>query len=450
MLYDPVADLGSLIKRRFGTLLVACLVAGILAVGFTRAFIPREYMATSRLLFEATSGSTGAFGAIAVKMGISAGSQANLGSLLSQILTSRTFAMKMIQQFQLAGRWREKKQLKAVSTFREHLTVESPPGGVLVIKFWLKGSPSGLISHGEDEETAQLVSNVVNAMITELQEYRRQTTYEASKRQRMHVEERLQEVEDKLQEALDRLSAFQQRTGIMEPETQLRAVYTALANIDSTLAIVLGEAQAARQVVEAARQSDQRASMIQSQAPLIAEIKGNLVELQMELARAQQVEGKTAAHPEVRRLLAQIEDARRSLAEELELEADALAVEQMVADTKVEALQQERQRLQQTMEKFPAGGVEYARLKADLDLLIEARAVLYKEREMAAIQEKASYQAFEILDPAVPPVEKSGPSGLLNAILAAFVAGLVTLLIVARQESARTSTPSEYENDVPN
>ncbi len=450
MPYDPVADLGSLIKRRFGTLFVACLVAGIVAVGFTRVFIPREYMATSRLLFEATSGTAGAFGAIATRMGISAGSQANVGSLLSHILTSRTFAMKMIQQFQLAGRWRQEKQLKAVSTFRKHLTVESPPGGLLVIKFRLKGSPAGLISHGEDEETAQLVSNVVTAMITELQEYRRQTTYEASKRQRIYIEERLEETEEKLQNALNQLSDFQGETGILQPEVQLQAIYSALGRVDSVLAEAEAKAQAARQSTEAIRQADQHASVVASQAPVIADIKKNLVQLHMQLANAQQVERKTAAHPEVRRLIAQIDYARSSLAQELQLEVDALVVAQIVAETELMALEQQRRKLQQSIDKFAGGSVEYAQLKAELELLIAVRATLYKEREMAAINEKASYQAFEILDPALPPVEKSGPSGLLNAILAAFVAGLVTLLIVARQESARTSTPNEYENDVPN
>ena len=181
--------------------------------------------------------------------------------------------------------------------------------------------------------------------------------------------------------------------------------------------------------------------MVQSQTSLIAQIKGNIVELQMELARAQQVEGKTAAHPEVRRLLAQIQDARKSLAQELELEVGALAVEQMVAEAEVGGLEQERRRLHATIEKFPVGSVEYARRKAEVARLSEPRGVLYKAWERAAIREKASYQAFEILDPAVPPPKKSSPSPLLNALATAFCVGLITLLIAARQERIVPSQP---------
>jgi len=435
MNYDPTTDLIGLIRRRFWRLLVVCAIAGAAAILYTWAFVPREYVASCRLLYESGSGRiSGAFSGIASKLGIIPARQADVGSTLMEILTSRTFALKMIRQFELATRLGARNDLEAVPRFGQWLGIEVRPGGVLVISYRLMGSPRGLTSRGHDQQTTQLAADIVNSLVAELQQYRQQTTYEAAKRQRIYVEQRLEETEEKFQQALARLSAFQQKTGIMQPQVQLQAAYAALGNVDSALARAKAAAQAARQAAEAASQSEGRTSVVVAQTPLITGIKSNLVTLQMELARAQQVERKTAAHPEVRSLLVQIEDARRSLAQELELEVAALAVQQMVAETEVEALTQERQRLYQSVQKFPVGSVEYVKHKADVDLLVAARAALYQEREIAAIEQEASYRPFEVLDPAVPPLRKSAPPTLLNAVAAAFLVGIITLLMAARQE----------------
>ncbi len=441
--YDPVANLGDLVRQRFRLLAGLCFLTGVLAVLCTWLFVPREYAASARLLYQTAGGGFGsALSKVAQKMGVEAAASADIGTTLAEILRSRTFALEMIRRFQLDRRWGQKNELLAVPIFRGHLGLEARTGGVLEITFWLKGSPRGLISSGVDKQTAQLAADIVNAMVEQLELYRQESTYEAGKRQRVFVEQRLSQAEEQLQEALDQLAAFQQQTDIMQPEVQLQALYASIGSVDGALAKALAEAQSARQARQAAGEESREVSMVASQAQVIDELKGNLIRLQMELAQARHVENKSDKHPDVQRLLAQIEEGRQRLAKELDVEVQALAVKETVADTQVEALQRERSRLLEATRKFPTGSVEHAALRAQVEMLGQARATLYQERELAAIQEEATYQPFDILDPALAPPEKRAPSALLNAVAAAFIVALIVLLIPPRRNSGNRSAES--------
>ena len=364
-----------------------------------------------------------------------------MASLFSEILSSQTFALKMVDHYEeLAPRLGSESKQKAASAFRQRLSVEARRGGVLVVSFRLEGSPRGLISTGEDQQTAQLAADIVNTMLDELQDYCRDASYQAAVEQRDYIGERLGKTETKFEQALEQLATFQQTTGIMEPNLQLQAVYRALGDLEAALGRTRAKAQAARQATEAAGETDQRAPMVGAQTGVIGDIKRSLVNLNMQLARAQHGERMTDAHPEVRRLKAQIEEAQQNLASELDLEHEALAVQQLVIEAEVAGLERERDRQKVRLEKFPVGSVDYARLKADLAVQRQTRELQYREWELAAIREKASYRPFQILDPAVAPLRKSGPSTMLNALAAAFLVGLATLIGGARRE--RPSAPA--------
>lgn len=232
----------------------------------------------------------------------------------------------------------------------------------------------GIISITVEDRDPELAAAIANSYVQELDELNQRINISQAKNTRVFVEERLREVTEDLKKAEEALRDFQSE--------------------HKTVSL-----------------SDQVAAAIQA----AAEIRAKQVELEVEKGVLSKVMSNT--HPEVVRLKVEIEELQKQL--------DELIISPP-QELQLEGLDEPNEKKYSIpLSEVPSVGLQLARLTRDLKIQEAVFELLTQQYEQAKIQEAKDTPTVQILDPAVPPEQRSKPKRKIIVL----VAGVLSLFV---------------------
>ena len=351
-------------RRRF-LFRVAALGLALSAAG---AFlIPKRYTSTARLMPpEQTLGNNAILGALAGRTGGLAGAllgQGTAGDLFIGILQSDTVRDHLVQKF---GEESE-------NTLEYHTGVS-------------KDQKSGIITIRVSDQNPQRAAAITEGYIDELNWVVNHLTTSSARRERVFLDQRLQQVKTDLEGAEQQFSQFASQKGAIDIPTQSKATVEAVATLQGQLIVAESELQSARQTY-------------------------------------------TDDNIRVRSLQARCNELRSAL----EKIGGKGTNETSTA-----------QQLYPSLRELPVLGVNYADLLRRTKVEEAVFEALTQEDELAKVEEEREIPSVKVLDPPQVPQAKSFPPRLPIVILGTILAltgGLVWVLTQAAWEATEAADP---------
>jgi len=335
-------------------------------------------------------------------------------------------------------------------------TMRQAPGGVLTVEVTTTG-PSRCqqwLGRGDTlktTQTKQLTADVANAYVEALRTYLGEADHENIEfitASRDEVAKQLEQIEDELQ-------AFRSQHGIVDPQRDLDLLGNAAKSANEAYAAALAEQAGVASSLKAARSrlSGQTATrlqqVIESRNPVITDLTQKLADARVSL-KAAQAAGKTDTHPDVLELQDTIkatEGELQGVATEVETQVSrganptydevvskVIALEISHADVRARCARYRTdfEGVRGRLASLPPVMRRYGELDLQQQLKSELLLNIAKQLEAARLEEKRkSTDKFQVLDEAVPPTRKSGPSAprsaAMTAVLLAVLLGVVAL-----------------------
>lgn len=344
--------------------------AGVgLIVGLLIAFaIPKEYKATVQLMPPDNQSNAGMLAAaLAAKAGGGAAGSGlgaiagdllgikNTGALFIGILHSRTVTDRIVQRFDLRKVYRT----KLVEDAREELA-----GNTMLSE----DRKSGIVTITVSDRDPNRVAAIAQAYVDELNGLVAQLSTSAAHRERVFLEERLNQVKLNLDEAAQELSKFSSKTAAIDIKEQGRAMVEAAA-------VVQGQMIAAQSELKGLE------AIYTSNNVRVRAVQARITELQRQMDKL----GGTSAP--------------------LENQADP------TADSIYPSIRQ-----------LPLLGVTYFDLYRRNKILEVVFETLTQQYELSKVEEAKEIPSVKVLDAAIVPEKKSFPPRLLVVLLCGFLA----------------------------
>jgi uncharacterized protein involved in exopolysaccharide biosynthesis len=339
-------------------------LGGLAAATLTAFLLPKRYEATARLMPPEQAGGSAAMmlsalagkGSSIVPLSESALGMRTTGDLFVGILQSRTVQDRLVEKFDARKLYGARYLEDARRELADHTDISLD-------------RKSGIITLKVSDSSAQRAAAMVAEYVSELNWIVNNLSTSSAHRERMFLEERLQQVKADLQGAEEQFSAFASKKGTIDIQAQGKAMVEAAAALQGQLIAAQSELEALRQIYT-----------------------GNNV-------RVRAVEARVA---ELRRQLRNIGGTRaneNSAAEEL----------------------------YPSIRELPLLGVSYADLLRRVKVQEVVFETLTQEYELAKVQEARETPVVKELDPPRVPEKKSFPPRLLiialGTLLALFVGG---------------------------
>jgi len=227
--------------RRF---LVKAFVGGVTVSLVLALLTPYEYRSTARLMPPDQSGN-----GLAILAGLSEKSNSNSlaslagnilgtktsGDLFLGVLQSRTVRDDIIGKFDLRKVYREQRWENARDKLARHTDLSTD-------------RKSGIIIIEVSDRTPQRASAIAQEYIDELNRVLATQDTSAAHRERVFLEQRLQEVKQNLEVAEDKFSDFASKNAALDIPTQGRAMVAATASLQGELIAARTELQGLRQI----------------------------------------------------------------------------------------------------------------------------------------------------------------------------------------------------------
>lgn len=344
--------------------------------------MPRVYVARSTLLPPVSTSSN--------MMSLS-GLEASLGllgihdeamttaKLFEQILQSRVLMEAVIERenliewYKLTDRPEREAMEIAVHTLRANSEFGSTDAGLIEIS--VKTSTPWFAGKSKDEDARNTGAGVANAFVEELDRINREKSLSRAKHSRIYLERQLGENDETIRTLSEELAAFQQTHGAVALDIQTMAL------------------------IENA-----------------AELKGRLLSKEVELGIAEQT--MTSENPVITALIKEIAQLRQGLTD---LQG---VIERNPGDDGAPRMD------------IPASEIPLLQLQlADYERELKARLLLQtylnEQYYQAKIQEARDSPTIQVLDPAIPPIERYSPKRKLMAIGGLLSGVLIAILVVA-------------------
>lgn len=350
---DPnIRDYISIIVKWRNIVLFNVIAISLLAV-IVSLVLPKKYTSTGRLLPPLLSGESMEISGISSMLagaGLPLGMVATPSDLFSALLKSRTVLDGVIEECELKSYYRKKTMVETRKYLLEVTNIEV--------------SPEGIISISVTDKNANIAAKIVNSYITCLDRLNRKTSMTVGKRNRIFLEERLDEVKKELKTAEDSLKKFQERHHIISLPDELKEA----VSIMSTL--LAGKIQ-----------KEMKLGMIKMYA--------------------------TGENPEVVRMeteLSLIDKQLRDMGYESDLDKFGVGFSIPLKDV-------------------PEASLNLARLIRDVEVKQKVFAVLTERFEQAKLQEVRDTPTVEVFDKPEPPEKRSFPKRT-RIVIIAFVLSL--------------------------
>lgn len=322
-----------------------------------------------------------------------------------KILTSRSVGERVVERLRLKDRAPFRDSPDAAGLVMSHVQVQPIPDSRLV---------SVVVTHDNAQEAALWANTVADEFIAVTLANR----VDAARRAYEWLQERLAATQRDMRDAQDRLLKSYQSQDLFVPEGSVSAVSSSITRFNSDYV----DATSRRIVIEAALK--QIASMRQQNASLdqipqissdarVAGFIGQLVALELDLARLR--EKYKEGHPEVQRLLAQIDQVKKAKQARANEVVDQLR-------TEYAQLQKREAELRAATEQQKAQAVSQSRritvletLKKEADSAKGLYDVLLQKLNESDIAQSIRSNNVSIVERATPPRSPAKPNKLRMA-----------------------------------
>lgn len=246
----------------------------------------------------------------------------------------------------------------------------------------------GLISVAVEYKDPKIAADIANQYTIELQRFLCENALSMAKRNRIFIENQLNNVKGKLRSAEEAMKKFQTNKKIVAMDAQAEASINALAGLKAQITAKEVELGVVKQYATSTNTD-------------VLRIKDGLRELKKQLAMVE----KKGSNPEA--------DALPSLSEAPEL------------------------------------GLQYVRLKRDAVTRQKVYELLTQQLEVAKIEEAKEDITFQVIDPAIPPEKRIKPNRRRTVMLAGVVSLFAGIFLVFFLEYLENLKKREEEDKAP-
>jgi len=431
------------------------LVAAVSAGVWSYCIRPTEYRTSASIVAAGELGAsstqiTGILAKVPLELPQGVGSEAELCSYILQTRTTREAVVKECNLQEVLG---ARSPVEAGRRLKRWTRIELERPNIARIEIAVPGHPQvvELLTSGARENAAALAMQVVNSYLLALEKRLGQLQLTAAKRKRIFLHEQKQQVEGDLSTAENELQKWEAQHKVIEVDSTGKLAVQRLMNLEEQREQARVELKAAQQHTRGLRdklkgQSEMEpASVVHRANPLVDELREKLVSLESKLAVARDVEGKSAQHPEVRKLQRELEAAHHALAQEQQqamVKASTTEVANPVArklredlaleeasiiatEARIEGLGEALHRTEQLMTSLSGETLEYSRLARRIKIKQTVFETLATEYEQALIEEQGAEPVFRVIDEPVAPEYPAGPNAVSDMGLAGAIGVLV-------------------------
>lgn len=359
-------------ERRF---IVRCTLSALFFFALTASLIPNRYTATTRLmppdygagsnmalnlpaLSDQSGGGVGIMGMANRLLGLNTS-----GDLLIGVLQSQNVEDRVIKKLDLMHVYSDKYIEDTRKDLEGHTSLYTDP-------------KNGIIAIAVTDKNAIRAAQIANQYVAELNQALAEVNSSSAHRERVFLEQRLEEVRQKSEVDAKEFALFSSQNGAVDIPDQAKSMVAAGAGLQSQLIVAEAELKGLQQIY-----SDNNAR--------VRAAKARVQELQKEVEKF----GGKDVNP--------------------------------ATDT---SLRQDQ--LYPSVRQLPLLGVKYLELYRRSKIDDAVFELLTKEYEIAKVQEAKEIPTAQVLDPALIPEKKSAPHRLIVAfcgMLAAFVSSCVYL-----------------------
>jgi uncharacterized protein involved in exopolysaccharide biosynthesis len=380
---------------------------------------------------------------------------------LQVILQSDTVALRLIRKYDLARRWDDTEQeavlqlekatnLKPLGQSGVLLTVTVPSASRVAT--WLR-----LRSGTTEAEAPQLCADMGNEYMAALDDWVQATHVSDAKQTSDFLDKRQQEVARVLAGIEVQLEKLQVKYQLLDPESRAAALvdadktaleaYVAAEADDEGATHALGLAKPKLSATTVMRITQD----VTMRNPVLEPLEQQIALTQAALETAINA-GKSANHPDVLDLQATLRSLQDQVAKiKDQIEAGVTTASNPIYDAMVgrvvdlevalvgaEARKKQYgamlQQMEGQMRDLPPVAREYAILARQRQLESDLLVALAKQEQESDLEAQIqSSGTFDVLDAAVPPEKKSGPSTAINSLIAFVLLALIQLLVVAKR-----------------
>ena len=293
---------------------------------------------------------------------------------LIAILKSRTVMETIIKKYNLIEFYKAENIEEALESLADHVSLEIEEEGTLSIKAHVS---TGWLHYDKDElEVRELSAEIVNEFVNQLDIVNKRLQTEQAVHQRKFLGERYEKNLMDLVEAEEKLKQFKEVYNIISVESQTRTAIESAAALKNQ--ILINEVQ--KGVVSRKLKSDH---------PEIIGIEDEITELKSKLHEIE-YGNKTA-----------------------ENKGDNIFP---------------------VLSEIPQIDADLMRLTREVDIQNTLFIYLTQQYEDAKIQEARNTPTIQLLDPALPPIEKSSPKRMLMVVVMALITFICTSMYALFQE----------------
>jgi uncharacterized protein involved in exopolysaccharide biosynthesis len=341
-------------------------------------------------------------------------------------------------------------------------------GGVLAIEVTVTG-PSRWgqwLGHGGTAatvDTKKLAAEVANGYVEALRAY----LGEADQENIRFITASRDDVARQLEQIEDQLEVFRVQYGIADPQRSLDRLGDVAKRSQEAYATALADQAGISSSLQAARShlGSQTATrleqVIASRNPVISALTQKLADAKVEL-NAARAGGKTDTHPDVLELqdtVSATEAELKGVVQEVQTQVTrganpaydsvvskviALEISQADAQARSARYRSDFEDVSGHLAGLPPVMRRYGELELQRQLKAEVLVNIAKRLEAARLEEKRkSADKFQVLDEALPPTTKSGPSAPRSAAMATVLLGLVLSLFALRRSGLLAAIGTE-------
>jgi len=416
---------------------------------------PTEYLSSASIiaageLAPSLPQATGIIANLPIDLSLKTGSEAELCGYILQTRATRRAVVRECNLRQLLAPNSIEEASRRLGG-RTKIQLERP--NIVRLQVALPGRPRGaeLITKGTRQEAAERAARTVNSYISALRKQLSQLQLTAAKRKRIFLDEQKQKAQTELNTTEQELQQWEAEHKIVELDSAGKLAVQRLMGLQEEqekarveLCVVRDYASSLRDKLKEQPEIEP-ASVVHRANPLVDEIREKLVALESKIAVARDVEGKSAQHPEVRKLQRELDAAHQALVREQQrgmLKASSTEIANPVAkklqeelaleeatitatEARIEGLGKALRRTEQQMAHLSAEMLEYSRLARNAKIKQEIFETLATEYERALIEEQGDEPVFRVIDGPVAPEYPTRPNVVSDVGLAGAIGVLV-------------------------
>ncbi len=337
------------------------------------------------------SGLMSQYGGIASMMGISMpeGSGGS-GAVMIDVMKGNSVVDAIIDKFNLMEEMKQEYRINARKAVLKNFEAESDTKG------------SGIITLSYVDTDPQKAADIVNAFIDELQKKMTEMSLSQVQQKRAFYETQLMEVQKELSDAEEAMMKYQQSSGVIVMEEQAKALLDAIKNLRSQIAAKNIEISSMK-------------SYARRDNPMLKLAQSELSAMQKELSKLEEEQKRT--------------DTGRAV-----------------------PLTNENKNTMISVGEIPEISVEYQHYLRALKVAEAKYEFMFSQFESARLGEISDFSTITVVDPAMPPDFRDGPSRTRISLIGVFIGfflptGWISGKFVVKESKKQKKKKDDDEDD---